>query len=230
VLVLGGAATGWALIRSHDQTATQRGGSGGQSSSTTSPPATTSPSATTTTSPTTDAVAAAEAALAACAKEVKAGEAVAARAAVSAAHWTTHTNAQIRFDKHEYTLAQTKAAWAASKATGSQDVSGFRSADKAYAAVDGACAKASGPAAGTDLATRTSQCAARAAALARIERSGAVVNSQWAAHLVMMAHKDHYVTAAYRVKWEGMVRAAQPALSLYRSAAAGLAKAPSCKG
>lgn len=55
-----------------------------------------------------------------------------------------------------------------------------------------------------------------------------MVNDQWAAHLDMMAHKDHYVTATYRAKWEGMVRAAQPALAAYRGAVDTLSHAPAC--
>lgn len=55
-----------------------------------------------------------------------------------------------------------------------------------------------------------------------------MVNDQWAAHLGMMAHKDHYVTATYRAKWEGMVRAAQPALAAYRGAVDTLSHAPAC--
>jgi hypothetical protein len=65
------------------------------------------------------------------------GQAVAAKAAVSAAHWTTHTGAQLKFDIGEFTPAQTKAAWAASKATGPQDVAQFLAAVQAYHAEDG---------------------------------------------------------------------------------------------
>jgi hypothetical protein len=227
VIIVAGGASGWAWHNQNGRTADRAAAPSSTTTTTTTPP-TPSPSTTSTSAAEEQARATAQKALAACAAEVKAGQAVAAKAAVSAAHWATHTGAQLRFDSGAYTLAQTKAAWAESKATGPQDVRQFAAAERAYRAVDGKCGTVAAAADGTDLAPHAVACAARGAALAQVDRTGAVVNGQWAAHLAMMANKAHYVAIAYRAKWDGMVRAAQPAIAAYRAAVAILGQAPAC--
>src|SRR5512133_44525 len=227
VIIVAGGASGRAWHNQNDRAADRAGAPSSTTTTTTSSP-TSSPSTTSTSTAEEQARATAQKAVAACAAEVKAGQAVAAKAAVSAAHWATHTGAQLKLDSGAYTLAQTKAAWAASKATGPQDVREFVAADRAYRAVDGKCGSVAAAADGTDVAPQAVACATRGSALARVDKTGAVVNGQWAAHLDMMANKAHYVTIAYRAKWDGMVRAAQPALAAYRAAVAILRQAPGC--
>jgi hypothetical protein len=227
VIVVAGGASGWAWHNQNGRAADRAGAPSSTRTTTTTSP-TPSPSTTSTSVAEEQARATAQKALAACAAEVKAGQAVAAKAAVSAAHWATHTGAQLKFDSGAYTLAQTKAAWAASKATGAQDVRQFAAADRAYRAVDGKCGTVAATADGTDLAPQAVACAARGTALAQLDKTGAVVNGQWAAHLDMMANKAHYVAIAYRAKWDGMVRAAQPAIAAYRAAVSILGQAPAC--
>jgi prophage DNA circulation protein len=123
-----------------------------------------------------------------------------------------------------------KAAWAQSKARGPADVQQFAAAttavrDRASAT---ACRSAKAATAPTNLADRGRRCDARDRALATVASAGAVVNSQWAAHITMMANKAHTDSAAYHDRWMRMVTQAQAPLKQYAAAAAALARAPTC--
>ena len=184
----------------------------------------------TSTSPTTPASvdAPAAAALASCTTTVRAQQGLARAAAASARDWGLHTDAQRKFDSGVFTAAQTKAQWAASKARGPADLAAYERAAKAVQRAGDGCRKVSVAVAGSPVEATAKRCAKRSTVLARVARTGGVVNRQWAAHLAMMAHKEHSGAAEYLDRWAGMVKDSGPALAAYRAAAAALAKAPAC--
>ena len=168
------------------------------------------------------------AALASCTTTVRAQERLARAAAASARDWGLHTDAQRKFDSGVFTAAQTKAQWAASKARGLADLAAYERAVKAVQRAGDGCRKGVAAAAGSPVEATAKRCARRSTALARVARTGGVVNRQWAAHLAMMAHKEHSGAAEYLDRWAGMVKESGPALAAYRAAAAALAQAPAC--
>ena len=184
----------------------------------------TSPSSTTPASADTPAVAA----LASCTATVRAQQVLAKAAAASARDWRLHTDAQRKFDSGAFTMAQTEAQWAASRARGPADLAAYARAVQAVERAGAGCARVAAAASGSSAEATAKRCARRSTALARVARTGAVVNRQWAAHLTMMAHKEHSGAAEYRGRWADMVKDSGPALSAYRAAAAALAKAPAC--
>ncbi len=161
---------------------------------------------------------------------VRAQEGLATAVAASARDWQLHTDAQRKFDSGTFTLAQTKAQWAASKARGPADLAAYSRAVKAVNSAGGACTGLEAAASGSSVEVTATRCAARSRALARVASTGATVHQQWEAHLAMMAHTDHTSAAAYLDRWASMVKDAGAALTAYRAAAAALAKAPSCAG
>lgn len=210
---------------------TTAGSASDTSSSSTSPGGTASasvpdPSSSTTSSTSPDA--AALAALASCTALVRAQQGLATAVAASARDWELHTDAQRKFDSGAFTEAQTTAQWAASKARGPADLAANTRAVKAVNRARGGCDRLAAATAGSSVERPGRRCATRSAALARVARTGAVVNRQWAAHLAMMAHKEQMGAAEYLDRWSAMVADAKPALTAYRAAAAGLAQAPPC--
>ncbi|SDO60288.1 hypothetical protein SAMN04489867_0128 [Pedococcus dokdonensis] len=197
--------------------------SGQASTGTSSTPGSASSS---TTSANADATAAA--ALATCVTTVRAQQSLATAAAASARDWRLHTDAQRKFDSGTFTVQQTKAQWAASKARGPADLAAWTRAVAAVDRVKGGCAGLATATAGSPAEGAAKKCTARTAALSKVAAAGAVVHRQWAAHLTMMAHKEHTAEAAYLERWAAMVEDAGPALATYRGAAAALARAPAC--
>lgn len=167
-------------------------------------------------------------ALASCTTTVRAQQGLARAVAASARDWALHTDAQRKFDSGEFTVAQTEAQWAASKARGPADLAAYTRAVKAVQRARGGCDRLAAATSGSSVEVPAKRCTTRSASLARVARTGAVVHRQWAAHLAMMAHKQHMGEAEYLDRWAGMVEDAKPALTAYRAAAAALAKAPPC--
>lgn len=167
-------------------------------------------------------------ALASCTTTVRAQQGLARAVAASARDWGLHTDAQRKFDSGEFTVAQTEAQWAASKARGPADLAAYTRAVKAVQRARGGCDRLAATTSGSSVEVPAKRCTTRSASLARVARTGAVVHRQWAAHLAMMAHKQHMGEAEYLDRWAGMVEDAKPALTAYRAAAAALAKAPPC--
>lgn len=228
LVVLGVAGWAVATAASDDSSPKDRVSSTTSSTSPVTPgssSSSTSASGSTTTDP---ATAAAQAALTSCRARVAADEAVVKAAAASANDWSTHTSAQLKLDRGSYTLAQTTSDWARSKVRGAADVAAFTRADKAAKALRASCADVARATAGTEYAAPAAACAKRQAALAPVAATGGTVNAQWAAHIVMMAHKEHADGAAYHDRWMGMVKAAQPALAAYVAAATTLSRTPAC--
>ena len=168
--------------------------------------------------------------LAECRAHLAAREQLAQAAAASARGWRTHTSAQLKLDAGEWTLAQAQAAWDASRARGTTDVQRFAAAARAVRTGSGstACRSVAADTASTELAAEGRSCAARDEALAAVGSAGALVNSQWAAHLTMMADKPHADAASYHDRWVAMVAQAQGPLQRYAAAAAALLRAPAC--
>lgn len=228
-----GAGGAYAVLRGGDdspgavRTVTTTPSSGGSSSSTsTSTAQRESPS--TTADPAAARAAEASRAMQACVATVRAQEDLATALAASARDWGLHTDAQRKFDNGSYTLKQTQAQWAASKARGPADLKAFTTATAQTKGTTGGCDGLVAATTGTEVASVATECQQRLAALAGAVKSGTTVHGQWAAHLTMMAAKAHTDGAAYHARWVGMVDDAGPALASYRSAAAALAKAPGC--
>ncbi|NNM45880.1 hypothetical protein [Knoellia koreensis] len=242
VLLAGGGA--YAVWRAFDEpspgevapTVTAGGGSsvGAESVETTGPgttgpsSSTTSGSSTTGSSTSSGPSAEATAALQRCVTTVRAQESLAKAVAGSAASWQTHTDAQRRMEAGTFTAAQTAAAWARSKARGPADLKAYATANAAVKQAGQGCADVDAKTAGSPLAAKASACAERSTRLAAVQAAGGKVQSEWSAHIAMMANKAHTNKAAYHERWLGMVKDAGPTLTAYRTAAAAAAKAPAC--
>ena len=232
IIALGGAsAVGWAALNTGDDDTAQTSSSSTTSTTPTSEAAAPSPSedAETTTADTTEDTAAAEAkaALESCRTTVKAYDAYAKAVDGSAGSWAMHTQAQVKLDEGEYTVAQTKADWATSKKNINRDLKAFAAATKAKKAAAGGCDSAKDTS-GTDSAGAATACLDRLAALEDVAAKGKRVHEQWATHIDMMAHKEHSSGAAYHRRWLNMVKVATPALADYAKADKALTSAPSC--
>ena len=202
-------------------------GTTGPSSSTTSGSGTSGSSATgssTSSGPSAEATAA----LQRCVTTVRAQESLAKAVAGSAANWQTHTDAQKRMEAGTFTAAQTAAAWARSKAKGPADLKAYATANAAVKQAGQGCADVDAKTAGSTLAAKASACAERSTRLAAIQAAGGKVQSEWSAHIAMMANKANTNKAAYHERWLKMVKDAGPTLTAYRTAAAAAAKAPAC--
>ncbi len=154
-----------------------------------------------------------------CVAEVEAADELASAVARSAKSWREHSQAQVKLDAGEYTRKKTTQVWASSKARGPEDERRYDAASRAATASTGACDE------DDDASTA---CTDRLEALDEVHSTGARVHKQWAAHLDMMAHKDHSEGAEYMQRWDRMVKAAGPALEDYDDAADELEAAPSC--
>lgn len=236
VVAMLGAGGAYAVMQGADDTspgasgATTTPGGGGSSSSSSTAAAKASPSPSTSTDPAAARSVAAGEAVQKCVATVRAQEALATAVAASARDWGLHTDAQRKFDNGSFTLKQTQAQWAASKARGPADLKGFTTATAAAKATTGGCDGLTAATTGTEIGPKATACQVRMTALTKAVKTGTLVHRQWAAHIDMMASKAHTDGAAYHDRWVGMVDDAAPALSRYRSAAATLAKAPACSG
>ena len=237
IVLLVGSGVTWAVVRADSEI----GDSAAPSPSAASPSASrsSSPSAGSTSrssSPSSsastadDALTKARSALTACAAGIAAREQLAGAAAASVRDWRMHVDAQLKLDSGTWTVTQAHAAWDRSKARGPADVQKFAAARKAVSAADSAtaCRSITAATASTTLAAKGKACATRERALASVAATGSEVNSQWAAHLKMMADKPHTQDAVYHDRWMSMVAGAQVPLKRYAAAAAALARAPAC--
>ncbi len=164
----------------------------------------------------------------ACRHELQQGDRLAAAADASYRDWANHVDAQLTLDQGRTTLAQTEALWAASRKHGATDVQRFGAARTAWDEVAGACSSASATPGTAPAALQA--CVSRQAAVRAVAAKGAEVNAQWAAHLVMMAHKASTDGAVYSRRWRQMVQEAPPVLQDYAGARRHLDAAPRCEG
>jgi hypothetical protein len=188
------------------------------------------PTASATNSPTDSRLAKAQRALASCRSGVTQRERLAEAADVTARDWKAHTDAQRELERGTWSVARAEAVWAKTKARGSQDTKQFLSAAakvrEGSSAAD--CGSIVADTASTPLAEKGTRCAARVKALGVVASTGAVLNTQWAAHVKMMANKAHTNDAAYHDRWVTMVAQAQAPLKRYAKASETLSKAPAC--
>ncbi|MFC7486145.1 hypothetical protein ACOCJ7_12925 [Knoellia sp. CPCC 206453] len=162
---------------------------------------------------------------AACVAQVRAAEGIAAAAKNSAAHWKAHTDAYLQKKNGKFTLAQTKAQYAASKSFGLADEKAIAATTKAFTATGAACGDAARAAsADADIAA----CTTRLKALEAVRLTGTKVQDEWSAHLRMMDKKAHTDGGAYFTTWVKAVGSAQKSVPAYAAAAAVVAKAPAC--
>ncbi|MEO7270257.1 MAG: hypothetical protein ABIW49_13725 [Knoellia sp.] len=162
---------------------------------------------------------------AACVGQVKAAEGIAAAAKNSAAHWKAHTDAYLQKKNGKFTLAQTKAQYAASKSFGLADEKAIAATTKAFTATGAACADAAKPASADPA---IAACTTRLKALDAVRLTGTQVQDEWSAHLRMMDKKAHTDGGAYFTTWVKAVNSAQKSVPAYAAAAAVVAKAPAC--
>lgn len=176
------------------------------------------------------ALAKAQRTMAACRDHLTAGERLAKAAAVAARDWRTHTDGQLKLTRGEWTVTQAEEAWEETRARGADVVRSFTAAMDGVKESSGAAACRALPTdtASTELAEKGKACASRDKALNAVASAGAVVNSQWAEHLEMMADQPHTDAASYRDRWLTMVEQAQAPLKRYEAAADALADAPAC--
>lgn len=235
VVVLLASGVAWAVLNA--QSGTDESTDSGKSTVSTRTTSTRSTSSSPThpatkppTAPSDAALTKAQRALVTCRADLAARERLAQAAAASARDWGMHTGAQIKLDSGAWTLAQAKAAWAASKARGASDIRQFAAAMTAVTNDSGAtgCRSVMADTAPTELAAQGRSCASRDRALSAVASTGGVVHSQWAAHLAMMADKTHTDAGAYHNRWVTMVAQAQTPLQRYAAAATALSRAPLC--
>ena len=218
----------WVLVKAASDVAGTVAGptpSPGPTSSTSATPA-----ASPTNSPTDSRLAKAQRALASCRSGVAQRERLAEAAAVTARDWKAHTDAQLQLERGTWSPAKAEAVWDKTKARGPQDTKRFLSAAakvrEGSSAAD--CGSVVADTASTPLAEKGTRCAARVKALGVVASTGAVLNTQWAAHLEMMADQAHTNDAVYRDRWVTMVAQAQAPLKRYAKASETLSKAPAC--
>ncbi len=226
VLVAGGGTLAMGSILKDDSSPANAGASTSTSVSATASP--TSSETTAAPSPSASAPDASEAsaeARAACVAQVKAAEGIAAAAKNSAAHWKSHTDAYLQKKAGKYSLAQTKAQYAASKAFGLADEKAIAATTKAFTATGAACGDAA-KAASAD--PEIAACTTRLKALDAVRLTGTKVQDEWSAHLRMMDKKAHTDEGAYFQMWVKAVSAAQKSVPAYAAAAAAATKAPAC--
>jgi hypothetical protein len=229
LLLTAGAGWSWWRSRDADRSSAQiRSESSATPSGETTAPATPESSAATSAGPTSPAASVPPTAVLACAKQVAAGEALATAVASSYQHWSGHVQAQLDLDAKRITAVQTKARWAATKVGGPEDLRRFDQARAALARVGTPCRTLDAAASGS-WAKQAGGCTRRAERLTAVTDAGTVVHRQWAAHLDMMANKDHADMGAYLARWRRMVTAAGPAFTTYRAAARDLKSAPACE-
>ncbi|EAP98492.1 inositol-5-monophosphate dehydrogenase [Janibacter sp. HTCC2649] len=229
VLVAGGGTLAMGSILKDDPGSATAGPTTSASVSTTaSPTSASTPSSTTSASPSPsapDPAAAVAEAKAACVAQVSAAEGIAAAAKNSATHWKAHTDAYLEKKAGQYTLAQTKAQYAASKAFGLADEKAMAATTKTFMATGAACSNAA-KTAPKDAAITA--CATRLKALGAVRTTGTRVQDEWSAHLRMMDKKAHTDEGAYFTMWVRAVNYAQKSVPAYAAAAATVAKAPAC--
>lgn len=168
--------------------------------------------------------------LADCQSEIAAGETLAEAAALSAEHWLIHTQAQVKFSTGEYTLEESQADWAATKALGPEDQERFSEAQQAYDGVHGGCDALAAAEAEPEFQSQVDDCVARGEALNAVAAWGAAVNGDWAEHLEFMTTRPGADEVDYIHEWEGQVAAAPENHEPYLDAVADLEAAPACPG
>ena len=229
VLVAGGGTLAMGSILKDDPGSAKAGPTTSTDVSTpASPTSSSTPSSTASASPSASAAdpsVASPEAFAACVAQVKAADGIAAAAKNSATHWKAHTDAYLQKKAGRYTLAQTKAQYAASKAFGLADEKAIAATTKAFTATGAACSDVA-KAAPADPAVTA--CTTRLAALGAVRLAGTRVQDEWSAHLRMMDKKAHTDQGAYFTMWVKAVNSAQKSVPAYAAAAAGVAKAPAC--
>jgi hypothetical protein len=169
--------------------------------------------------------------LTACRQELALADAVATAGDASSRDWGMHVGAQVQLDQGRISVAQTKAMWAASKKRGPADVRAFARALTAWQPAAGGCRSLAAVShAASPVRSRAAACLSRSAAARAAVAAGTEVDTQWSAHLDMMANKPHTDGASYSRRWLQMVRDAQGPLKAYEQARRRLAAAPRCDG
>ena len=152
------------------------------------------------------------------------GTAVArARDAVGAArpsfsHWSGHVRAQRDYDAGTATIEQTRARWAATKATADADIADFTAAYAAYEAVQDGCSEPPGQASGNGRDPVLAVCRTEFTAISAAVVAAKAVVDDWAAHVEMMKGKEHYGPEEYGQMWRDMVAAAPADLATFSRA------------
>jgi hypothetical protein len=152
----------------------------------------------------------------ACEVTVARGRDAVAAAQPSYSHWSGHVRAQIDYDNKVATLEQTRARWAATKATADADIAEFRSSLDAYEAVRDGCADRTGATQPGDPVM--TECRSELAAVSAAVTAAKAVVDDWAAHVEMMKGKEHTDPQQYGQMWRDMVKAAPTNLARFADA------------
>ena len=164
----------------------------------------------------------------ACELAVARGRDAVAAAQPSYSHWAGHVRAQIDYDNKVATLEQTRARWAATKATADADIAQFRRAFDAYDAVRDGCADRPGAVQPGDADPVMAVCRSDYAAVSAAVAAAKAVVDDWAAHVEMMKGKEHTDPQQYGQTWRDMVKAAPTDLARFADASLELHKHVDC--
>ncbi len=167
-----------------------------------------------------------------CARAVALGRDVIAAAQPSYSHWAGHVRAQIDFNTGAADLEQTRARWAATKATADADIAQFSTALAAFEPVRDGCAQgrslASPASASTAVNPVLVACRSEFDAVSTaVAAAGAVVHD-WSHHIEMMKDKEHIDPAQYGQQWREMVQAAPANLDRFARASLELTNHADC--
>jgi hypothetical protein len=147
----------------------------------------------------------------------------------SFSHWSGHVRAEVDLDAGRATLEQTRARWAATKATADADLADFATAYSAFEAVQDGCADRAAQADRAVVPSPTmAECRTEFAALSTAVTAAKAVVDDWSAHVEMMKGKEHTDPAQYGRMWHDMVAAAPTNLARFSEASLELTNHVDC--
>ena len=164
-----------------------------------------------------------------CRIAVTTGEDAARAGAASYRDWARHVQAQLDLDAGRATWLGAVQLWTATRSAGRGDTEAFARAVRRRAATAGACGAVAGQTSGA-LHRVVTGCQARSAALDRVIRAGARVDTDWAWHLATTTSEVAHAPGGPQAQpWLATVKVALPVLEQFRQAQAALVAAPPCR-
>ncbi|MDF3049316.1 MAG: hypothetical protein K0R87_954 [Pseudonocardia sp.] len=140
--------------------------------------------------------------------------------------------AQIDFNTGAADLEQTRARWAATKATADADIAQFSTALAAFGPVGDGCAQgrslASPASASTAVNPVLVACRSEFDAVSTAVAAAGAVVDDWSHHIEMMKDKEHIDPAQYGQQWREMVQAAPADLDRFARASLELTNHADC--
>jgi hypothetical protein len=189
-LLAGAGVAAWQLWPDGSTTAAQPQSSITMTTPETSaPPTSATPSATPTSTPTKTATSnpnavRAQEALESCQARVAAGDAVIDEAKTGVSHWAKHVDSQRQADLGNYTVAEMKAQFKATRLLGPGDQKRYRDAVREYESQDGSCEEVDK--APAEIAEALEKCDQRSEDQQPVMEAGEDAMGDWASHLADM--------------------------------------------